>query len=520
MYFSPANKPLIIIMEYDLFNSWEDKMQMLTATNSIIDELGLANKISKVKVQSAAMENINKVNILRDMWNSYRGPLLTTQSARDLFSSHMVWKTNLQRRMKAEAKACGVTDFDAELVAGTRYTKSHNCINPSGVKTFFTDPYSLSSIYLVEFTSPVELKNHTNSLISKGHVSSNINIFMTCQKVLFFGIEHGLSKRQVGNFLLQIMEKETPSFVSLVKGSILTPAQVFNCVLDCVRSNSDIQAVKSKMALITRNVGTPITQVMNGLEKLTDEYLSLKYPFEGAEKKKKRGERHLMDALKTFIEPATQEQLELLKTDRDNTGKKTDLEVCLRFVSQLESLPEYKLQTAKSGYGKSMGLASMNNAFSKGNEIFANPSLELRDTLGSTQTKPKSKEGKKKGKQQKGGSQQGSPPSNQIDSSTGAKPKKKKDKGKKTANANVVKDDNKASTQSKPNSSPATGGNKTPIACKFCATCCGNDNKGPCKYFPKDMAPTSTPCGLCGSGLHIPGRVCGQLFNLKAKSKN
>ena len=54
-------------MEYDLFNSWEDKMQMLTATNSIIDELGLANKISKVKVQSAAMENINKVNILRDM---------------------------------------------------------------------------------------------------------------------------------------------------------------------------------------------------------------------------------------------------------------------------------------------------------------------------------------------------------------------------------------------------------------------------------------------------------------------
>ena len=505
-------------MEYEMFNSWEDKVQMLNATNALIDEMGLSNKISKLKVQTSAMENVIKVNILRDMWNSYKGPLVTTQTARDLFNSHYVWKSSLMRKMKAEAKACGVTDFDEELVLGTRYNKSYNCINPSGVKTFFTDPNSLSSIYLVEFTSPIELKNHVNSLVSKGHVSSNINIFMTTQKVFFFGLEHGLSKKQVSRFLLQIMEKETPSYVSLVKGTILTSEQIFSCILDCVKSNSDVQSVKNKMALITRNMGTPVSQVMNSLSKLCEEYLSLKFPFEPMEKKEKRKERHLMEALKTFVEPNVQEQLDLLKTSRDNTGKKTDLDVCLRFVVQLESLEAYKLRSPKSGYGKSMGLSTMNNALSKGNEVFANPTMEFSDTLPNNQVKPKPKKNKKKGDSKpaanKGGSATVTPV---VDSTTGAKPKQKKNK-KAKANANVVKDASKNTSTTPP--TPATGGNKSPVLCKICHTDkCGSNNKEPCKYFPKNFVPPSDPCQLCGGGLHRPGGKCGFLFNIR-QSKN
>ena len=132
----------------------------------------------------------------------------------------------MMRRLKAEATACGVGNFDAEFVIGPHYSKDVSPVNTSGLKTYLMDPHTISSLYLTEFTSPIELKNHTQTLVAKGLVSGNLNV-LTAQKYLFFGLENGLTKKDVANFLLQILEKESPSYVSLVKGSVLSPEQVF-----------------------------------------------------------------------------------------------------------------------------------------------------------------------------------------------------------------------------------------------------------------------------------------------------
>ena len=195
-------------MEYDLFNNYEDKINYLKNQNLLIDELGLTGRIPKLNVRDSATENSNKINILREMWNGYKSPLFSAQTGRDLLATHLLWKTNLMRRLKSEALSCGVTNFDADLVVGTKYTKDTNPINASGLKTYLMDPHSISSLYLVEFTSPIELKNHAASLVAKGLVSGNLNVFLTCQKVIFFGLEYGLTKRNVANFLLQILERD------------------------------------------------------------------------------------------------------------------------------------------------------------------------------------------------------------------------------------------------------------------------------------------------------------------------
>ena len=493
-------------MEYDLFNNYEDKINYLKNQNLLIDELGLTGRIPKLNVRDSATENSNKINILREMWNGYKSPLFSAQTGRDLLATHLLWKTNLMRRLKSEALSCGVTNFDADLVVGTKYTKDTNPINASGLKTYLMDPHSISSLYLVEFTSPIELKNHAASLVAKGLVSGNLNVFLTCQKVIFFGLEYGLTKRNVANFLLQILERETPSYVSLVKGSVMTPEQIFENVLDTVRSNSDVQAIKHRIESCTRNLGTGIRTVISGLSKLVEEYISLQYPFESAEKKQKRLEKHLMAAMNEFVEDNTRAQLIGFKEVRYQQDKPVDLRKCLDFIEQLETKKEYCLKTPKSASSKAFGLTAMYNMTAKGSDLLPAPPKEYSDMSRASSEAPKvsKKKRKKSAKDGKSGSS-----GNAKDKTPAPKSGKAANKPKQ-ANVNQVKP------------SAASGANKTSVVCAICGCNCGNQKGkgGKCNNFPGGVEEVTEKCGLCGIGYHVPGVKCGFLFRKRQEAKN
>ena len=490
-------------MEYDLFNNYEDKLVYLRNQNLLIDELGLTGRIPKLNVRDSATENSNKINILKEMWGSYKSPLFSAQSGRDLLATHLLWKTNLMRRVKAEALACGVENFDAEFALGTKYAKDVNPINNSGLKTYLMDPHSISSQYLVEFTAPVELKNHTSALVAKGLVSGNLNVFLSTQKVLHFGLEHGLTKRMVANFLLQILEREVPSYVSLVKGSVMTPEQVFENVVDTVRSSNDIQSIKHRIESCTRNMGTGIRAVISGLSKLVEEYISLQYPFESQEKKQKRLDKHLMTAMNDFVEDATRAQLVAFKEVRYQQDKPVDLRKCLDFVEQLETKRKYCLKSPKSASSKGIGLTAMYNMTSKGSDLLPSPVKQVSDTVKSPVAAKPPKKKKKAETKERSRSRSPAPaaskPAAGTKSKTGAKTKQ--------ANTNQVK--------------PASGGNAQVQNCPACATPCGNlaGRQGKCVYFPNSMD-LKEKCSLCKVGFHSPGKQCGLLHRKRLETKN
>ena len=87
-------------MEYELYNNYEDKLNVLRTQNRLIDELQLSSRIPKLHIRDAATEEKEKVGILTEMWNSYSSPLFFPQSGRDLLGTHLMWKTNLMRRLK------------------------------------------------------------------------------------------------------------------------------------------------------------------------------------------------------------------------------------------------------------------------------------------------------------------------------------------------------------------------------------------------------------------------------------
>ena len=57
-------------MEYELYNNYEDKLNVLRTQNQLIDELKLSSRIPKLHIRDAATEEKEKVGILTEMWNS------------------------------------------------------------------------------------------------------------------------------------------------------------------------------------------------------------------------------------------------------------------------------------------------------------------------------------------------------------------------------------------------------------------------------------------------------------------
>ena len=494
-------------MEYELYNNYEDKLNVLRTQNRLIDELQLSSRIPKLHIRDAATEEKEKVGVLTDMWNSYSSPLFSPQSGRDLLGTHLMWKTSLMRRLKAEAVASGVNNFDAEFILGPRYSKDKEAVNSSGIKTYMMDPHTIKSLYLTEFTSPIELKQYSSTLISKGLVSGNLNIFLTVQKTLYFGLENGLTKRDVANFLLQILEKESPSYVSLVKGSALSPEQIFENVIDCVKSNTDVMAIKRRIENVTRNLGSPLKMVLNGLSKLVEEFISLQYPFESPEKKNKRLEKYLMSAVNDFVEAPTRQQIQLLKEARYQQDKVVNLSKIVDFATQLERAEEYALKTPKTASSKSYGLTVNYNSHAGGGLDLLPISVKESPDLFPSSTKTKAKKKKNK-KPVKPKSRSPSP----VKVTSGPKNTKPKSKAKQTNN-----------NQLHGPAPPVSGANKSTVNCPYCATVCSNKSgrAGNCDHFSKkDVEKVKEKCPLCQAGFHKPGGKCGILYNTRMVQKN
>ena len=99
---------------------------------------------------------------------------------------------------------------------------------------------------------------------------------------------------------------------------------------------SDVMAIKRRIENVTRNLGSPLKMVLNGLSKLVEEFISLQYPFESPEKKNKRLEKYLMSAVNDFVEAPTRQQIQLLKEARYQQDKVVNLSKIVDFATQLE----------------------------------------------------------------------------------------------------------------------------------------------------------------------------------------
>lgn len=166
-------------------------------------------------------------------------------------------------------------------------------------------------------------------------------------------------------------------------------------MLDCVRSNTDIVAIKHRIETCTRNLGTPLRLVLSGLSKLVEEYTSLQYPFEAPEKKKKRLEKHLMTAINDFVEPNTRAQLTLFKEVRYQQDKFVNLRKCVEFNEQLKTRDEYSLKSPKSTSSKSYGLTANYNTHMAGGGLDLLP-FPVKESLDPIQAPSKFKNKKKK----------------------------------------------------------------------------------------------------------------------------
>ena len=492
-------------MDYLAYIDYKDKKTMAANQNLMIDALGF--DLKKISIKDTYNEQAKKIEVLKEMWSCYRPPLFSTKTAVKLFNLHRIWKNNLVRQKKVEANASGFTSFDAELVYGPKYSKEQSPIVKTGDLTYMIDPHTCIPTYLCEYTGSMDLKHHATHVVIKGNVSGNLNLFLTVQKTLYYGLKKGFTHEQVAFLLLQILESEMPAYVELVRNVSPTPHEIFNNVLKCVRSSTDVASLKDKIRQVTRQKNTEIRTVINALQKLIKEYLFIAYPFESEEKREKKLNRYLENALLELVEEPTKLQVVALIEANNRTGHENSLEKSIEFVEQYENSGPGALQSSKSYSGKGIdGFKVMTNA---AGDILpkSSPSMsptKVFDVLSKTGKNPKNK---KKGEKKR--TRAKSPkPEEPKPKPAKKKDKKKKEKEPKTSNLNNAGDSGNA--------------NKTPVSgdpyCYICGTKCGNRSgkTGKCNM---GCTLTDEKCGLCGHGHHKTSGQCATLFTKRVQQQ-
>lgn len=221
-------------MNYLDYINYDEMRTMASNQKKMMDYLGLDTQ--KLKINDTYSEQNRKIEVLREMWACYTPPLFSIKQAYKLFSLHRKWKNDLVRQKKVEAIASGFTTFDAELVYGPKYPKEQSPIFKSGDLTYMVDPHTCVPTYLCEYTGSTDLKHHAAHVIAKDNVSGNLNVFLTAQKTLYYGLKKGFTHEQVAFLLLQILEQEMPAYGLLVSNVFPTSSQeIFDNVLECVR---------------------------------------------------------------------------------------------------------------------------------------------------------------------------------------------------------------------------------------------------------------------------------------------
>ena len=178
--------------------------------------------------------------------------------------------------------------------------------------------------------------------------NKSLNILESTKNILIFCENVGMGKEKVASLLRSMIRVHSPHDVGIFS-FISSPLDTFKAVIGMVHYSSQIDAIKMAVSRIHRNVGdaieTPVKKYMSLLLNAT----SMELPNMTNEKAIDKAEKHAILAVDFLIEVRAKDQLDRMKREQYvRLNKKANLEEVIKFVSNIETDPRYRLQSSKT----------------------------------------------------------------------------------------------------------------------------------------------------------------------------
>ena len=250
-----------------------------------------------------------------------------------------------------------VADYENGVRNKTRDKLTDGCLLEVGIIT--KGIKATADTY--EVTGPLVFTGQINyellkRLVAISPMSKALDWAKTLRRLLTFGAEHGLSRRQIGEAVQVLCRELKPQYVAAIE-DLSDHDKIWSLAASFLDLFEEKRKVKDAMNNVYRPPGESISIAVNRLRVLATESLKLDNPDMDKGEMDRLAIKHATRALPSLMEKNTFEELQRYKASRwVQYGRTTTLDESVKFIEETETRPKYQLTSTKRVREKYMEL--------------------------------------------------------------------------------------------------------------------------------------------------------------------
>ena len=287
---------------------------------------------------------------LTELLVSYREPLMDRHEHITYLMFHQRYLERLAEFRRRDAAIQGNPQKSITAESLARYSFAHASkalgnYSPGWVLTCNKglDPQTGKYTMILKYEGSLEYKTF-KSYVRRYSSSQKIDLYETLKALFNAGQDHGLTKKQLGEVLINILEtKEVRESSDTLEANIykhkLTedPHGTIADIIQMVsRNTQQANDVWERIARYRRPKGLPIANCINTLSTLCEEFFRHSHPGMTASARKQKVEQSLIKMLPDIVEKDISRQLTQHKLENNNNGVENSLDNLRNFLSKVE----------------------------------------------------------------------------------------------------------------------------------------------------------------------------------------
>ena len=205
------------------------------------------------------------------------------------------------------------------------------------------DPQTGEYTIILKYEGSLEVKIFKR-FIRRYPSSQKIDLYETLKSLFNAGQDYGLSKKQLGEVLINILDtREVRESSDTLEANIYKekliddPHDMISSIISMVsRNTQQAYTVKERIAKYRRPPGLPIANCINTLETLCEEFFRHSHPGMTIPARKQKVEQSLVKMLPDIVDSDVARQLKLHKKENNNNGIDNNLDNLRNFLSKIE----------------------------------------------------------------------------------------------------------------------------------------------------------------------------------------